>query len=441
MPISQTRAHQRRLLLPLTATLTFLLILPHLPQTKAEDFQCATPSTLTQRLPAILEIENICTANNIAICLEFSRSNYLIRAIKPTSVQTLPTVLHDCWILRANTCNGEILLQHSVKGSRKISVGCSSLDTAAYNLLLPKSVTLDCTLTTVPRLVDAFNAALSYLTPTDVPKISPDLFSSLHRPVQFLHRNDFLGVVYGLSIILARHGVELAPALSLFRHARALIWFFERCQAHLVGANLALPQSYLAVYGAAVASLQSAALANNTWVSDIPVLSIAQSRELQYWQKKAVALDVSESSLASVEPPSSLVAPAVKLLVVPTVTPMPVRYALQQRVVRTGLDKDGQRYCNGAGKGQWLFWRVSRSDSPISRIDCCSPGCLLFDQISGGTSFSTQPFAVNCCLMCNWAVGCNKKQSAHTKAVLEMAEIQTPATSITELSRPIRITV
>lgn len=433
MPSSQTLLHPL-LLLQLT------IFLAPLPCSSGEVFKCSTPSSLKQRLPAILEIENICTSNNIVICLEFARSNYLIRSIKPSFVQTIPTVLHDCWIFRANSCNGEILLQHSVEGTRKISVGCSSLDTAAYNLLLPKSVSLDCTLTTVPRLVDAFNAALSYLTPADVPNISPATFITLHKPVQLLHRNDFLSVVYGISVILARHGVGLTPALSIFRHARALIWFLERCQAHLVGASLTLPESYLAVYGAAVASLQAAALANGTWKTEVSGLSPAQWKQLEALQKSAANLDVSEPSLDSVHPPSALVQSSARVLVLPTVTPVPVGRALQVGAVRVS-QHEGQKFCDKGGNGQWLFWRLSRSESPISKIDCCSQGCLLFGQISGGASFSTQAFAANCCLMCNWAIGCNNKISAHTKAVLEMAEIQTPASSITELSSPVRVMV
>lgn len=422
-----------------------------MPLRHAHAFQCKTATGLSRRLPAILEVENTCATQQLALCLEYAASNFLSRSVKPSTVETMSTALHDCWILRASDCQGPILLQHHVTGTRKLSIGCAAVDPDTYALLHKRTVSLQCTMTVVPSLRDAFNAALQYLAPADVPAIDARTYASIYEPITTLSRTDLLSSVYALSVMLARHGVHVDTALVLFEHAQALVEYMERCHPHLIGSSISLPQAYLAVYGTTVARMQAAAIDANTWIVTIPPLTASQKVELSGLQ----TLATTGLPLAAVKPPESLLQHRTsRMLVMPTKMPTPIKSASPSRspsakrmsslsipAVRTISQEEGQAFCDTDGVNKWKFWRLTRSDSGVKRIDCCSLGCLLFYEVSTGMSFSKQSFSANCCLMCNWGVGCTQKLTSHSRAILEMAEIQKPTLSVSHSSRAIRVII
>lgn len=425
----------------------------------AETFQCTTPTSIEEkRLPAVLEVENVCQNSHVSLCLEYSGSNYLIRSIPPGGIEAIPTVLNDCWIYRAETCEGPILQQHSILGNRKVTVGCSALDSSAFYASLPHMTSIDCSLTVVPAIATAYEAALQYL-PSNLSSLidSQRQQTDIDNPIISVLRDDFLNNMYTHGVWLARHGVQLNQSMEFFLHARALLHYTQRCHSYMVGKMFSLPRSYFAVYGSTTASIIAKAKRNGSWIEGELPLSSAQQETLNVVSAGAVSIDESEPFPYSLFPPAGIITHtpnASDYVVLRSVT----RQATSpkgkgngngstngSREVRVGLARqtvsEGQSYCDRLS-ANWKYFRVTKSSEHFTAADCCSTGCFSLEESSTTIALAfTSTFTENCCYVCNLANLCSDNVKPTLKALQIMSEIHAPPESDMDLAPPIRITI
>lgn len=416
-------------------------------------YSCQTPLTFSEnRLPAILEIENICTDNNVAMCLEFDGTVYLIQNMDPTTFYTVPTVLQDCWIFRASTCQGEILLEHDVTGTRKITIGCTKEWTDANAIGVANSTPLDCSLTVTPKLSDVFDGSMDFVPPDKKADVAEDGFEDLNTPMQFIDKDELLRGIYEMCFALALHGVDVTSATNIFRHVRAVIWHTQSCHPELIGSLIGFAQSYFGLYGAAFASLHASNLLAGTWI-DIPdPLTTAQNASLQALIDHAVGVDVSMNLPDSALPTTlqglptngnvsvrtvSRRAGSGTLSKFPSLSRSTTNSAAPTPTYSPNAMLSGEDICNSEGVGRWSFHKVSKTAVGNSTLDCCSPACFAFGK---SARFITRPFTTTCCLSCNMG-WCSDDLPARTRAVMQLGEVQVPTNSTTSLKPPVRVMI
>lgn len=406
-----------------------------------------------RRLPVVLEVENVCETSAVSLCLEFSGSNYLIRTIYPRDIEVIPAVMEDCWVFRAGTCRDGILQQHSMMGNRKIIVGCTALSTQAFYVPLPLSTSIDCTLTVVPPLSAVYAATFQYLPLETRPLIDAQRqIDDEADPLAITSSDEVLSMLYTHAVLLARHGVHINKTMELFIHARALITYIHRCHPFLLGRNLALPRSYLAVYGSAIAAFIANATASANWLDDIPHLTQAGLDTLELMRTAAIAVDTAEPFPDDLWPPASLVTvPSSSdgsVVVIRTKSQSTVSVKTKSSADKLNTSRqvtvtEGQNFCDNLHPGgHWRFHRITRSNESLSAVDCCSRGCFTLEECSTTVAFAfTATFKENCCYVCNLANMCSDTAKPNLIAVRNMAEIHSPTDSNITVAAPIRVTI
>lgn len=371
------------------------------------------------------------------MCLEFDGTVYLIQNMDPTSLYTVPTVLEDCWVFRATDCAGEVLLEHHVTGTRKLTIGCTKEATDANAVDVAISTPLDCSLTMTPKLSDVFDATLDFVPLAKVSDVDNEGFDEINDPMQFIEKDELLRGMYEMCFDLARHGIDVQTSLNFFRHVRAVIWHTESCHQELVGAKIGFAQAYIGLYGAAVAVLHASNELAGTWIDVPDPLTSEQNAALQALIDHAVGINV-DLELPSSAMPTTLHGLSangnlggVRTIVRQAASPSP------SSSPSASTNSTGEDICNGQGNSKWKFHKMSKPNIPNSTLDCCSKACFAF-----GTSarFITRPFITNCCLSCNMG-WCSDVIPARTLAVMQIGEVQLPTNSTVALRLPVKVMV
>lgn len=404
------------------------------------EYTCETPTDFqSQRLPAILEIENTCEDDSIAMCLEFSGSLYNVQELSPGQLTSFAGGLEDCWVFRKGNCNGATLLEHKVTGTRKLNIGCSVQDAAVNAVEIERSMTIDCQLTNTPRLTDVFGAGKSAL---DGQVLEESIFSfDLEQPMLFINKTSLLEAIYDQSFSLVRSGADLFKAFNQFLHLRAVVEHTENCHADLVGETglIGIAKSYLALYGSSAANVQAETIFNETWITSPPALTNDQQEAYADLRMSAVAHPV-DSDLPSwalpnmthgipVQPPPSTALNA---------TESGVRTISVTHNHASARILSGQEFCNFDGNDRWRYYKLTPSSFSSSSLDCCSKACFVFDIFA---ILSMPSFLTSCCLGCNLFSCPITKFQAETQAVAELAEVQLPVLSTTTLRPPIKLLI
>lgn len=415
--------------------ITVCIALSLVPQAIA--FTCETPTSLSvNRLPAILEVENLCQTHRITMCLEYGGSDYLILNVPPGELVTIPTRLEDCWIFRATDCSGEILMEHSVTGTRKLATGCNHQETADMSIQLSQSVPLFCALTQPPLLDDVFISSKEHL-PTNVRDLLDQThFSDLQMPTQHVNELTLLNALYTTCFELARHRVKVHDVIRVFRHFRGLLWHTRKCHPQLVGSLTAIPVSYIGIYGVAFAHLRAKSSASGAWIENPPALTTAQQQSFEKMRDDAVGYPVWKDLPESLYPGANQGIP-------PPFVPaqrMAIISAVEQqiRLLNTSSRSvSGQPYCDQDPGQKWTYFKITAASEPNNPANCCARGCLAFPAVG---SFSVKSFQINCCMRCNWG-GCSTAITSATRVVLDRAEVQMPTESVTTMREARRVTL
>ncbi|CDF34873.1 unnamed protein product [Chondrus crispus] len=351
--------------------------------------------------------------------------------MNPTTVYTVPTALQDCWVFRASDCAGEILLEHEVTGTRKLTVGCTIEATDASALDVSNSTPLDCSLTITPNLADVFNATRDTLPAEIAADIDEEGFADINAPMQFVDKSELLRGIYEMCFDLARHGIDTNSAFSVFGHVRAVIWHTESCHPELVGSTIGFAQAYLGLYGSAFALLHASNQVAGTWVENPIALTTEQEAAFQAIIDYAVDLDVSLDLPTAAIPTALHGLPSNGNVTVRA----PARKARRMPSIIRPSGLTGEEICDFEHVGRWRFHKMSRFSVANSSMDCCSPACFTFGSIS---RFITRPFTTNCCLSCNMAL-CSDVIPSRTLALMQVGEVQLPTNSTIELRLPIKV--
>lgn len=397
----------------------------------AQSVSCQTPLTFSEhRLPAVLEIENFCSNNNVAMCLEFDGTVYLIQNMDPTSLYTVPSVLEDCWVFRASDCQGETLHEHLVTGTRKLTIGCTKEWTDANAIGFASSTPLDCSLTITPLLSAVYDGAMEFVPSNKKQDIAPGAFEDLNAPMQFAAMDELLRTVFKMCHVLAWHGVDVTSAMNIFKHFRAVLRHTQKCRPEQVGSLIGIAQSYFGLYGTAFANLHASNRIAGTWIDTPAPLTAAQQSSLQALIDHAVGIDLAVKLPESALPTTLQGLPTVSVRAVfrqaASPTPSPISASLT-----------GEEICNAQGVDKWMFHKMSTEAAGNSTLDCCSPSCFAFDKT---VTLVMRPFTTSCCLTCNMG-WCGDDIPAEARAVMQMGEIQESSNTTTAMDEPIKIMI
>lgn len=326
--------------------------------TNAAPFACTTPlQYLDTRLPAILEVENNCATNSIAVCFEYDNALYLIRTLSPNSMGALATLNDDCWVFRKNDCEGSDLMSHKITGTRKVTVGCTKEETDEIAMLNDRATGLDCSLTVTPLLTDIFNTSLDEI-PVDVKdNLSDSLFQHRNAPTQFVQKSEILNGVYDMCFHLCRHGAPVDSTFRIFTHLRAVIRHTEVCHPTLVGSEIGIAHSYLALYGYVFAFSYASLKTQNAWISQPATLTTDQQES--YNQKKSLAIGV----VLDTDLPQSVLPGPSEGVGNPQQTTIRLRKGIRRHVSTNTRHKD----LKGVALRDWTIRRPTRRKSTFVR--------------------------------------------------------------------------
>lgn len=221
-------------------------------------------------------------------------------------------------------------------------------------------------------------------------------------------------------------------ALSIFRHARAVIWHTQQCRPELLGSQLLLSHAYTGLYGAAIAALHATTREKGKWREQAVLPTEAQRKAFEALLARAVALPVDEVLPAELQPG---LREGVRDAWRGYDTEQEKAGGIERmNMVRT---VSGEQFCKLDKNRHWVYYKITKKEVRYSKVDCCSPACLGFPHLTG---FSGGAFTANCCLRCNWE-RCAGKMTVASRAVFELGEVQMPGASSPSLGRRQRILV
>lgn len=408
-------------------------ILAHQSKVSVDGHCILQTNTTHQTNPAIIYVSNQCATTNITMCLEYQGAFHPIRYITPGKSVLLSSQFQDCWAFRAQSCSGTELFQHSVYGSHKFILGCTVHDIDIQRIGIQQDIPIDCTLTTVPLLTDLYAAMKQQFRQNQQNSMGIKFLKVLDnmdisQPLTIVDRKQFLTTIYAHAVSLARHGVDIHDSLIILQHARALILHTERCKPYLVGSHIALPSSYIALYGIMTGMIRARAVQNNIWVSTVAMLTEQQENLLIALQDMVAGTTFTAGKL-----PQNLIPPTELLDIYSSNTTRMVKTVTIKQILSVGhtavkMEQQGVEYCAQYGDN-WIFWREDKStEEDFIETDCCHDVCMIMKSISSVSAF-VKLSTSNCCVCCNkgWCIFEEIKQHPYLQAIFQAAEIQISA--------------